>query len=445
MLTNSSSVGLGGKVRLSEGFGLILVFFASLVLNISVCIIIWTTKPLLTKPSNIFVGNLCIANLLLTSGGIPFSLTTIIKDQHGVYARSILCQGNGFVSVMSSVAIVMTLCCICLDRYIAVTRPTRYKVIVTIRRSCAALMVVWSLGLLHASFPLFGWSKYVYHQETLQCSPKWTQNCSLYIYLTVIGFAFPIILMIFTYIRIVLVMHKHARKVLNVRPMAFDRENKVSPHQSLDQNLTTSPRGVLKERVPSLAQEINRSEGEELVFRSEKEIRSIGSCNSESTVEQPCVNLGEKEEQLIISSKLLPGNPSSDASSSQKGCQGRTLRAIFKMYLPRKQRGRKIQPLAKEWKVAKTGVSLLVIFVVLWLPYIIVHTCTARFKAPQLAFRLSKWLVFMNGVINPIAYAFGNSRVAAKFNRWLSTIFGFVWKCRIKKRENHDATTSESI
>lgn len=94
MFNNSTYIdlGLGSRVRILEGFGLTLVFFISLMLNISVCVIIWTTKPLLAKPSNILVGNLCIANLLLTACGIPFSLVTIIKDQHDAYSHSILCQ-----------------------------------------------------------------------------------------------------------------------------------------------------------------------------------------------------------------------------------------------------------------------------------------------------------------------------------------------------------------
>ena len=92
MFNNSTSLGLGSRVRISEGLGLTLVLFISLVLNLSVCFIIWTTKPLLAKPSNILVGNLCIANLLLTACGIPFSLVTIIKDQHDAYSHSILCQ-----------------------------------------------------------------------------------------------------------------------------------------------------------------------------------------------------------------------------------------------------------------------------------------------------------------------------------------------------------------
>lgn len=90
-MLNNTTAGLGAQVRLLEGFGLTLVLLVSLMLNLAVCAIIWRTKLLRSKPANTFVANLCIANLLLTACVIPFSLATVIHDEHGVYPRS-LCQ-----------------------------------------------------------------------------------------------------------------------------------------------------------------------------------------------------------------------------------------------------------------------------------------------------------------------------------------------------------------
>lgn len=91
MLINNTKTGLGAEVRLLEGFGLTFVLVVSLMLNLSVCAIIWRTKQLRNKPANTFVANLCIANLLLTACVIPFSLVTIIRDEHAAYSR-LLCQ-----------------------------------------------------------------------------------------------------------------------------------------------------------------------------------------------------------------------------------------------------------------------------------------------------------------------------------------------------------------
>ena len=90
-MPNNTTMGLGAQVRLLEGSGLTLVLLLSLLLNLSVCGIIWRTRQLRNKPTNTFVANLCIANLLLTACVIPFSLATVIQDQHGGYTH-ILCQ-----------------------------------------------------------------------------------------------------------------------------------------------------------------------------------------------------------------------------------------------------------------------------------------------------------------------------------------------------------------
>ena len=90
-MPNNTTMGLGAQVRLLEGSGLTLVLLVSLMLNLSVCGIIWRTRQLRNKPANTFVANLCVANLLLTACVIPFSLATVIQDQHGGYTH-ILCQ-----------------------------------------------------------------------------------------------------------------------------------------------------------------------------------------------------------------------------------------------------------------------------------------------------------------------------------------------------------------
>lgn len=104
---------------------------------------------------------------------------------------------------------------------------------------------------------------------------------------------------------------------------------------------------------------------------------------------------------------------------------GETLRKFW----PRKRR-RNQRPLSRELKVAKTGVLLLFIFIILWLPYMVVHICSSGVKAPPTVFRLTMWLVFMNGVLNPIAYALGNSTVKMKFRQMFSTVFSLCCKCR---------------
>ena len=98
MHDNATHFGLESYARILEGLGLTLALLVSLVLNLAVCSIIWKTKVLLNKPANTFVANLCIANLVMTACVIPFSLTTIIQDQHDTYSVA-ACQVIRFFSL----------------------------------------------------------------------------------------------------------------------------------------------------------------------------------------------------------------------------------------------------------------------------------------------------------------------------------------------------------
>lgn len=364
---------------------------------------------------------------------------------------------------------VMTLCCISLDRYIAVTRPTRYKTIVTVKRACFALLAVWGQGILYASFPLFGWSKYEYHPGTLHCSPAWTVDCSFYIYLAVVGFGLPIAVMVFTYIRIFFVIRKHARKVSTMRRVKQKVKKNDCKLISLTQRLSVKP--SLNQNLPnedksasSSAEKINSQE-DQTIFSSNMELSSFDSCTKQFELNtknsKPSGLYVQEGEKIVICTELPTYNTGCDISSageqsteptsnkpSSNGQQtkrskmrvGEMLRKLW----PRKRR-RDQRPLSREYKVAKTGVLLLLLFIVLWLPYMVVHICSARVDAPQTVTRLTMWLVFMNGVLNPIAYALCNSTVKIKFEQMFLTIFAFCCKCRRLEVDRPNFRVSETI
>ena len=356
-------------------------------------------------------------------------------------------QGNGFISVVSGVAIVMTLCCISLDRYIAVTRPTRYRSIVTVKRACYALVVVWGQGFLYASFPFFGWSKYEYNEGTLHCSPKWTEDCSFYIYLAVVGFGIPISLMLFTYIRIFFVIRKHSRKVSTVRRAKVDLKKRESTCKSmpLRQQRQSADPNLTEGRMGASVEKISYSDEDQTIINSTMELSSFDHGCARAPTEKPRVLFVSQGEKCIISPEVASENTCTDSLSPQQQSIRATMGKMFRRYFPIKPRGGNCRALSRENKVAKTGVILLIIFIILWLPYMVVNICSARLKAPQIVFRFSMWLVFMNGVFNPIAYAFGNARVKMKFEQMFCSIFALCCKCRQIDGESVSLGLSESI
>ncbi|EDO44808.1 predicted protein, partial [Nematostella vectensis] len=305
-----TAVGFSHWLMILESVGLAIILVGSVILNSATCVIISRDSALRRKPTNLLVANLCVANMVLTVGVIPFSLISLISDRHGTFLGP-ACTTNGLFSVASCGAIVLTLCCISIDRYIAVCKPVRYRTIVTPRRALLMILITWIQAFLYGSLPVLGWSRYEYHPGTLHCSPAWTDGCSLYIFLSTTGFAIPLTVMAVTYTRIFLEIRKHSRKI-----------------------------NILQMRAKFPAQE-----GGATTVRTERRAQS---------------------------------------------------------QLPR------------EYKVARTGLILLLLFLFHWLPYLVVHSCSTRVDASEGVFHAVMWMVYLNGVVNPVTYALSNSSVKAK-------------------------------
>ncbi|KAK1788203.1 hypothetical protein P4O66_016663 [Electrophorus voltai] len=106
-------------------------------------------------PTNYFIINLAIADLLLGTTVLPVSATLEILNCW-VFGR-IFCDIWAAVDVLCCTASIMSLCVISIDRYIGVRYPLQYPTIVTERRALFAMLGVWVLALIISIGPLLGW------------------------------------------------------------------------------------------------------------------------------------------------------------------------------------------------------------------------------------------------------------------------------------------------
>ncbi|XP_019720840.1 alpha-1A adrenergic receptor-like, partial [Hippocampus comes] len=111
----------------------------------------------LRTPTNYFIINLAIADLLLSTTVLPVSATLEILD-YWVFGR-IFCDIWAAVDVLCCTASIMSLCVISIDRYIGVRYPLQYPVIVTERRALLAMLAVWILAIVISIGPLLGWKQ----------------------------------------------------------------------------------------------------------------------------------------------------------------------------------------------------------------------------------------------------------------------------------------------
>lgn len=138
--------------------GMILASFIlfAIVGNIMVILAVVCNRHLRT-PTNYFIINLAIADLLLGTTVLPVSATLEVLDSW-VFGR-IFCDIWAAVDVLCCTASIMSLCVISIDRYIGVRYPLQYPSIVTERRALLAMLAVWVLAIVISIGPLLGWKQ----------------------------------------------------------------------------------------------------------------------------------------------------------------------------------------------------------------------------------------------------------------------------------------------
>uniref|UniRef100_A0A3P9H0I2 Alpha-1B adrenergic receptor n=1 Tax=Oryzias latipes TaxID=8090 RepID=A0A3P9H0I2_ORYLA len=149
-----------GKVDLTRAIVLALVLGAFIVFaiagNILVILSVVCNRHLRT-PTNYFIINLAMADLLLGTTVLPVSATKEILN-YWVFGR-IFCDIWAALDVLCCTASIMSLCVISIDRYIGVSHPLQYPGIVTEKRALLAMLGVWVLSVVISIGPLLGWKQ----------------------------------------------------------------------------------------------------------------------------------------------------------------------------------------------------------------------------------------------------------------------------------------------
>lgn len=70
----------------------------------------------------------------------------------------------------------------------------------------------------------------------------------------------------------------------------------------------------------------------------------------------------------------------------------------------------------REYKIAKIGFILVLVFFLSWGPYMMVHNCQASSGIPLWVYRMAMWLVYLSCVLNPIVYALSSKHIRTAFS-----------------------------
>ncbi|XP_052005168.1 alpha-1A adrenergic receptor-like [Xyrauchen texanus] len=203
--TGSEPLHLYHAVPLGLVLGTFIIF--AVAGNILVILSVGYNRHLRT-PTNYFIVNLAIADLLLGTTVLPVSATLEILG-YWVFGR-IFCDVWASVDVLCCTASIMSLCVISIDRYIGVSHPLQYPSIVTGRRALLAMLVVWVLSLVISIGPLLGWKQPPSPDDTVCLINEepfyamFSSICSFYI---------PLVVILVMYFRVYVVAKRTTRNL----------------------------------------------------------------------------------------------------------------------------------------------------------------------------------------------------------------------------------------
>ncbi|NXG72396.1 CNR2 protein, partial [Baryphthengus martii] len=132
-------------------FGTLCVFENSLVLYL-----IFSSPGTRRKPSYLFISSLALADILASLNFVCSFLNFHVFQETNLSKESFLLQLGGVNTSFS--ASLSSLLLTALDRYVSISRPSEYKLLMTRKRAWVALGVLWVTCGTTASLPLLGWN-----------------------------------------------------------------------------------------------------------------------------------------------------------------------------------------------------------------------------------------------------------------------------------------------
>ncbi|XP_051153199.1 octopamine receptor beta-3R-like isoform X2 [Leptopilina boulardi] len=122
--------------------------------------------------TNCYVVSLAAADLLVAICAMTFNASVELSGGRWLFGR-FMCDIWCSLDVYFSTASILHLCCISVDRYIAIVSPLEYGVIMTHRTAVFMLGMTWLLPALISFIPIFmGWYSTNDHLEQMAKNPE---------------------------------------------------------------------------------------------------------------------------------------------------------------------------------------------------------------------------------------------------------------------------------
>lgn len=225
-----------------------LIMGAAIVGNSLVIISVKKFEKLRGRVTNYFIVSLAFADIVVAILVMPFNASQEITGKW-LFGRA-MCDIFNSNDVLFSTASILHLCCISVDRYIAINYPLQYDSKMTKRCACAMILTTWVASVLISYIPIH--AQFYTTNEHFKLLEQNPDSCTFQvnrIYAVVsssVSFWIPCTIMIFVYFRIFITARRQEK---HIRTTSFS-SYKYIENGNLDSLLPASTKsGKVSERT----------------------------------------------------------------------------------------------------------------------------------------------------------------------------------------------------
>ena len=188
----------------------ILIIILATLGNLVVLVATWVERNL-HQPNKYFIGCLAVADLLIGGLYCPFQLYEYLI---GAGINSIhFCRFFTWINVFAESASIDTLTFISFDRYLRISKPLRYNLLMTTSKSIIVIAMIWLISIAYATFAMFSYEEsrgiYIGHFGCVN------ENDVFFTFSAISAFFLPTIITLVMYTRILLIAHKRRKTARN--------------------------------------------------------------------------------------------------------------------------------------------------------------------------------------------------------------------------------------